>query len=139
MPDLAEQQRAVVRALVAGGPTPPGFDARRIELTRASLLRKRARGVAAHWPALGATPDFQRRFIQWAGKRPPESGHAEGLAFGRDWGRDLPPAARVERVLAGAGRIARDAGGIVVRLPLLGSRRMSLLRPGSPSWERRGE
>jgi hypothetical protein len=125
MPDLAEQQRAVVRALVAGGPLPPGFDARRLELTRLSLLRKRARGVAAHWPALGAIPDFQRRFLEWAGNRPPESGHAEGLAFGHSLGRDLPPAARVERVLAGTGRVARDAGGIVVRLPLLGVRHLS--------------
>jgi hypothetical protein len=124
MPDLEAQQRAVVRALVAGGPTPPGFDAGRIELTRASLLRKRARGVASHWPALGAMPDFQRRFIEWAGDRPPESGHAEGLAFGRHLGRNLPPAARVERVLAGQGRIARDAVGVVVRWPLLGLRRL---------------
>jgi hypothetical protein len=115
----------VVRALVAGGPLPPGFDAPRIELTRESLLRKRARGVAGHWPALGATPGFQRRFIEWAGSRPPESGHAEGLAFGQHLGRDLPAAARVERVLAGEGRVARDAGGLVLRIPLLGVRRFS--------------
>ena len=74
--------------------------------------------------------------MEWAGDRPPESGHAEGLAFGRWLGRDLPPAARVERVLAGEGRLARDAGGIVVRLPwatlVLGSRGYrGFITPGS--------
>ena len=126
MPDLAEQQRAVVSALVGGGPLPAGFDERRLELTRASLLRKRSRGVAAHWPALGAMPDFQLRFMAWAAGRPPGSAHQEGLDFGRFLGRELPSAARVERVLAGAGRMARDRDGLVVRLPLLGVRRFGL-------------
>lgn len=129
MPDLAEQQRAVVRALVGGGSPPPGFDARRLELTRLSLLRKRARGVASHWPALGAMPDFQRRFMEWAADRTPGPGHDEGLAFGRSLGRDLPAAARVERLLAGQGRVARDAGAVVVRLPLLGVRRVQVRYP----------
>jgi hypothetical protein len=124
VPDLAEQQRAVVKALVGGGPPPPGFDARRLELTRLSLLRKRARGVASHWPALGAMPDFQRRFTEWAAERAPGPGHDEGLEFGRSLGRDLPAAARVERLLTGHGRVARDAGALVVRLPLLGIRRL---------------
>ena len=126
MPDLLAQQRAVVRALVDGAPPPPGFDARRLELTRLSLLRKRARGVASHWPGLGAMPDFQRRFMEWAAERAPASSHEEGLAFGRGLGCDLPAFARVERLLAGHGRLARDAGAFVVRLPLLGVRRLPL-------------
>jgi hypothetical protein len=123
VPDLLEQQRAVVRALVGGGPPPSGFDARRLELTRLSLLRKRARGVASHWPALGAMPDFEQRFMKWAATREPEPGHDEGLAFGRSLGRHLPAAARVEQLMAGQRRVARDAGALVVRLPLLGVRR----------------
>jgi hypothetical protein len=34
----------------------------------------------------------------------------------------------VERLLAGRGRVARDAGALVVRLPLLGVRRLALRR-----------
>jgi hypothetical protein len=128
MPDLAAQQREVVAALVGGGPAPDGFDAHRLELTRLSLLRKRSRGVAAHWPALGAMADFQRRFMEWAAVRAPASSHQEGLDFGRVLGRDLPGPARVEQVLAGEGRMATDAGSVVIRLPLLGVRRVKTRR-----------
>lgn len=125
MSDLAARQEALVRALVAGGPTPEGFDTQRIALTRAALMRKRARAVAAHWPALGAMPDFQRRFAGWADDRRPGSAHTEGIGFARSLGRGLSPAARVELVLAGDGRIARDGAGIVIRLPGLGARRLA--------------
>jgi hypothetical protein len=126
MSDLGEQQEALVRALVAGGVTPAGFDDRRIDLTRRALLRKRARAVAAHWPALGATPDFHDRFAAWAEGRPAASAHDEGPAFARSIGGELSPAARVELVLAGHRRLARDATAVVVRLPLLGTRRFGV-------------
>jgi hypothetical protein len=124
--DLAARQEALVRALVAGGTTPAGFDETRIALTRQSLMRKRARAVAAHWPAIGALPDYQRRFAQWAGNTPPGSAHSEGLAFGQSLGRDISPSARVELVLAGAGRIARDGDCLIVRWPALGIRRLPI-------------
>ena len=68
-------------------------------------------------------PDFRRRFMDWAATRAPGSSHDEGLAFGRSLGQELPAAARVERVLAGQGRFARDADGVVVRIPVFGPRR----------------
>jgi hypothetical protein len=126
--ELAQQQEALVRALVAGGATPAAFDARRIELTRRAIPRKRARAVAAHWPALSATPDFHERFASWADGRPPASAHDEGPAFARSLGGELSPAARVELVLAGHRRLARDATAVVVRLPLLGTRRFGIRR-----------
>jgi hypothetical protein len=122
--ELAAQQAALVRALVAGGPCPDGFDADRVRRAGDALLRKRARGVAGHWPALGAMPDFSARFAQWAQGRAPGSGHDEGIAFAAELGAALSPAAKVEQVLAGHGRVAREAGVVVVRWPLLGVRRM---------------
>ena len=128
MADLAARQAELIRALVAGGPPPAGFDAARIALTRESLLRKRARGVAGHWPALGAIPDFPTRFAAWAQGRPPGSGYDEGRAFAVSLGRDLPAAARVEQLLAGHGRVAREGGAVVVRWPLLGVRTLQVRR-----------
>jgi hypothetical protein len=52
---LAERQAALVAALVAGGPLPPGFDADRIAATRRALLRKRAAEAARQWPLLAAS------------------------------------------------------------------------------------
>jgi hypothetical protein len=122
--DLAARQADLVRALVADGPCPDGFDPERVRLAGEALMRKRARGVAGHWPALGALPDFQERFARWARGRPPGSGHDEGIAFAAALGTALPPAARVEQLLAGHGRVAREAGAFVVRWPLLGVRRL---------------
>jgi hypothetical protein len=116
-PTLAAQQETLVPALVAEGPTPPGFDARRIALTREALLRKRAGYVAAHWPALGAQPGFAAGFATWAAGRPPGSAHEEGLAYAGSLGAQLSGAARVELVLAGHRRFARDAAGVVLRIP----------------------
>lgn len=52
---LARRQAALVEALVAGGPAPPGFDAADLDATRRALLRKRAREAAAQWPLLAAS------------------------------------------------------------------------------------
>jgi hypothetical protein len=52
---LAERQGALVAALVAGEPDPPGFDAVRLAAARRSLLRKRAGEAAKAWPVLAAS------------------------------------------------------------------------------------
>jgi len=53
--DLAERQAALVAALVAGAPDPPGFDPARLSAARRALLRKRAGEAAKHWPVLAAS------------------------------------------------------------------------------------
>lgn len=50
--DLRQRQEALVAALVAGAPSPPGFDPDRLSAAREALLRKRSAEVAAMWPAL---------------------------------------------------------------------------------------
>jgi hypothetical protein len=52
---LAARQAELVAALVAGAPTPPGFDGARIAATRRALLRKRAGEAAKAWPLLAAS------------------------------------------------------------------------------------
>jgi len=52
---LAERQAALVAALVAGAPDPPGFDPARLAVARRALLRKRAGEAAKHWPVLAAS------------------------------------------------------------------------------------
>jgi hypothetical protein len=51
---LAARQAELVAALVAGAPTPAGFDETRIAATRRALLRKRAGEAARAWPLLAA-------------------------------------------------------------------------------------
>ncbi len=73
-----------MRALVAGGPVPDGFDPARVRATCEALARKRARQVAKVWPALALHPQFTERFLSYAsGNPPPPTGGAlaDGLAF----------------------------------------------------------
>lgn len=53
-PTLAERQAELVAALVAGGPTPSGFDEDDLDVARRALLRKRAGSAAREWPLLAA-------------------------------------------------------------------------------------
>jgi hypothetical protein len=48
---LAERQAALVAALVAGAPDPPGFDPVRLAATRRALLCKRAGEAAKTAPS----------------------------------------------------------------------------------------
>jgi hypothetical protein len=122
---LAQRQEALVRALVAGGPVPPGLDPARVAVTADGLARKRARGVAALWPALRLVPDYEGRFATWAAGLPPGDAHAEGPAFARSLPRDaLPAAVGVELAAAGRRRCIRVRGGLVLRVPLLGVRQL---------------
>ena len=113
---LAERQQALVRALVDGGPVPEGMDAERVAVTARGLRRKRARGVAHLWPAMRAVDDFEERFADWVGDRPPGPPGAEGEAFAASLGRRMPVAVAVELVAAGRRRWVRVDGWVVVRL-----------------------
>lgn len=109
-----------MRALVAGGPVPDGFDPARVCATREALARKRARQVAKAWPALALDPRFTERFLSYAtGSPPPPAGGAlaDGLAF-------------ADR-LASAGQLGGDA-----RVEWLTAR--SLLQPRRGYRPRRG-
>ena len=91
-PDLAARQAALVAALVGGAPVPYGFDATLVGAAADALLRKRAGEVAKAWPLLaaGLGSGFGRRFVRWARGRPSHGSFADGFAFARWLGPDLP-------------------------------------------------
>ncbi|ABP55506.1 hypothetical protein [Salinispora tropica] len=82
---LADRQAALVAALVAGAPPPPGFAPRPLAATRTALLRKRAGEVARYWPLLatGLGPRWLEVFQQWAAGRPPAGALREGWDLAR--------------------------------------------------------
>jgi hypothetical protein len=142
---LAAEQAALVRALVAGGPAPGGFDPERVRATSAALARKRGREVARARPGLAAElgPEFTERFLADAARRPPPArggALADGLAFTDALARErrLPGSARVERLAAKAHlstrpvRLGATLAGlprrlvVTVRAPGLGERWLSL-------------
>ena len=98
--DLAARQAALVDALVAGAPDPPGFAADRLAATRRALLRKRAGAAAAVWPQLAASlgPDWPALFAASVGDRPPAGALVEGWDLARTLHRrgELGEAAGVE-------------------------------------------
>ena len=141
--DLAARQAALVGALVAGEPDPPGFAPDRLAAARRALLRKRAGAAAAVWPRLAASlgPDWSVRFAASVGDRPPTGALVEGWDLARALRRrgELGDAAAVElaerevtlrRTPAGhahrrlpaarraAGRLVVRVGRRVVHLPL---------------------
>jgi hypothetical protein len=83
---LADRQAELVATLVAGAPTPDGFDERLVEVTRRALLRKRAGEVARHWPLLvaGLGTDWPTTFARWAAGRPPGGSLRDGWDLARD-------------------------------------------------------
>jgi hypothetical protein len=91
-PDLAARQAALVAALVGGAPVPDGFDATLVGAAADALLRKRAGEVAKAWPLLaaGLGSGFGPRFVGWARGRPSQGSFADGFAFARSLGPDLP-------------------------------------------------
>ncbi|RIV36864.1 hypothetical protein [Micromonospora radicis] len=82
---LAVRQAELVAALVAGGPTPPGFAPAPLAAARAALLRKRAGEVARHWPLLaaGLGPNWPATFLGWAAGRPTNGGLRDGWDLAR--------------------------------------------------------
>jgi hypothetical protein len=142
---LAAGQAALVRALVAGGPVPDGFDPARVRATATALARKRAREVARAWPVLAADLGgaFTDRFVAFAvGRPPPATGGAlaDGLAFARALARHgrLSGEAKVEALLAAARlsarpvRLAATFAGrpprlvVLARAPGLGERGLAI-------------
>ena len=83
--DLDARQRALVAALVSGGPTPPGFDDRLVGIARKALLRKRAGEAAHHWPVLAAAfgDGWPTAFAVWATNRAPQGGLRDGWDLAR--------------------------------------------------------
>ncbi|GAA0804220.1 hypothetical protein [Spirilliplanes yamanashiensis] len=82
---LADRQAALVAALTAGAPVPPGFDARLVEVARTALLRKRAGEVARQWPLLAAAhgPRWPATFAAWAAARPTNGSVRDGWDLAR--------------------------------------------------------
>jgi len=83
--ELARRQAALVAALVAGAPTPAGFDETRVRASASALLRKRAGEVAAVWPVLSSSysPQWNSVFTAWAAGRPPLGALRDGWDFAR--------------------------------------------------------
>lgn len=101
---LGRQQEQLVRALVEGGPIPPGFDHAAVRATASALLRKRAGIVADQYPWLSQAcwPDFTDRFSAWADSRPKTSTIDDARGFARHTGIAWPKPSlttRVRRVL----------------------------------------
>ena len=82
---LEAQLTELTEALVAGAPTPAGFDPRLFSIARSSLLNKRAGEVAHSWPRLAAAlgPQWRRAFREWAADRPPRGSLCDGFDFAR--------------------------------------------------------
>lgn len=80
---LAEQQAALVAALVLGAAAPAGLDPARVEATRRQLLDKRSRVVAGCWPELAAAvgPAWRSLFGAWAQGQAPAGPRLEGYRF----------------------------------------------------------
>jgi hypothetical protein len=102
---LADRQAELVAALTAGGPVPPGFDPRLVEVARVALLRKRTGDVARVWPGLATMPRWPAVFAGWAAARPTQGALRDGWDLARDLGArgTLPAAAAAELA-------AREAG-----------------------------
>ncbi|HEX5596916.1 MAG TPA: hypothetical protein VFX61_13005 [Micromonosporaceae bacterium] len=105
--ELAVRQAELVAALVAAAPTPPGFDPRRVDAARAALLRKRANGVARHWPLLaaGLGDAWLTIFTDWARNRPPRGSLRDGWDLARSLAAvgALPPLSLAELTVRESG------------------------------------
>lgn len=88
--ELGRRQAELVRALVAGAPTPEGFSEPDVSAARTALMRKRAGEVSRSWPALAAAvgADWPQVFASWAAHRQPQG----SLRDGWDYARAHPPA-----------------------------------------------
>jgi len=95
---LAERQAALVAALVAGAPDPPGFDPARLAVARRALLRKRAGEAAKHWPVLAASlgPRWSTVFAVHHVGREPVGGLRDGWYLARALRPDLTADAAAE-------------------------------------------
>ena len=99
---LAVQQAELIETLQAVSPgSQPRFDAARLDATRASLARKRARAVARAWPDLARElgRGFDSVFAGFTATNPQvERPLDDGRAFAKWLGARLPRGARLERL-----------------------------------------
>ena len=81
---LAKSQAELVRALVAQGAVPVGFDEKRVHAAARSLVSKRRQTVARVWPSLvrSVGDSYSEAFANYAQAEPLPAG-ASGLADGR--------------------------------------------------------
>jgi hypothetical protein len=130
---LAEQQRALVEALVAGGDVPVGFAAEGVLATRAALRRKRAGEVARAWPFLAAAfgEGWHATFGHWADGRPPQGSLRDGWDLARAVKDTLPRLAREELDAREAAYTYDGASAPVPRNRLAARVRLLLSRHGS--------
>ncbi|GAA2406836.1 hypothetical protein GCM10010191_13730 [Actinomadura vinacea] len=129
---LAAAQEALVRAITAGGPLPPGFDPAAVDAAARSILYKRASEVARTWPALAASygPDWKNTFADWAARRPTNGSVRDAWDFAREHTGGLSAEAVRELALTDArfrydGRgeprrrraaVRRVPGGVIVQI-----------------------
>lgn len=97
---LDSAQAGLLCALVAGGPVPPGFDARRVGVQSRALAAKRAEVVAKVAPELpkilGDT--YRPAFLAYAATRPLTGGYRrDALDFAAHLLRTAPPEGRAAR------------------------------------------
>ena len=84
--ELAARQAALVAALVAGAPAPPGLDPGRIRIQSAALQRKRGRSVMHAAPELAVAlgESFMAAFAEYAASGPKAGSSADdATAFAR--------------------------------------------------------
>ncbi|GAA2578302.1 hypothetical protein SMC26_28555 [Actinomadura fulvescens] len=100
--ELAAAQEALVRAMTAGGPLPPGFDEGGVRAAARGILRKRAGEVARAWPALAASygSEWPETFAEWAAERPTNGSMRDAWDFARAHKDSLDRAAVLELALA---------------------------------------
>lgn len=129
---LAEAQFALLSALVADAPPPPGFDPRRLDVQRRALLAKRLGVVRKINPELAEilADDFRDLFLGYARSRPMTDGYRrDALDFARhllrtDAVTDPDRARRLTAWLAGRtgpaapppGRVRRRVAAVLRRL-----------------------
>ena len=83
---LAEGQRALLLALVAGGPTPEGFDDARVRLQAAMLVARRRSLVERVRPDLRASPELPVRLAAYAAAGPqPDGGPRANAEAYEEW------------------------------------------------------
>ncbi|WP_338892745.1 hypothetical protein [Rhodococcus sovatensis] len=83
MSDLGSRQSELVRALVAGGPLPIGFDSDALSVASTALVRKRAGAVARHLPIEASMlgDRFGSLFVTWERSHPRSNSAQEAREF----------------------------------------------------------
>ncbi|MFC5754009.1 hypothetical protein [Actinomadura rugatobispora] len=109
---LAAAQEALVRAIAAGGPLPPGFDPAGVAAAARSILYKRAGDVARTWPALAASygTSWKETYAGWAAGRPTHGSIRDAWDFARQHAAELSAEAVRELALTEA-RWSYDGNG----------------------------